>query len=314
MSSALAPFAVATLEREHSTVYALTDELRISWVNPAWSAFARSNRAAWSNDEWGPGRAVLDATPAVLRPFYQSLYTAALTKREVMTHEYDCSSPQEHRRFQMRIHPCETGGLVVIHSLLRAGLHEWHPGSGLDSLYRRPDGLIAQCSHCRRVRRADEPATWEWVPRLIEKPAPMTSHGLCSVCSAFYYPRVVRAGAGGVTVLVVDDDNALRNVAARILRRQGHEVLEARDGAAALALFRSGQRADVVVTDVVMGQLDGVALAAELQAMQPELAVVLMSGANVERAADVPGALVLPKPFTVSSLTEILDRALRGVG
>ena len=184
----LAPFALATIEAEPSTVYALTSDLRISYVNPAWTEFARSNRAQWTGDEWGPGRPVLDAVPQDLRPFYDSLFARALETREVVTHEYDCSSPDQERRFQMRVHPCDGGGLLVVHSLLRAAPQQVPTTDEADALYRSAEGLITQCSHCHRVRRMEEPATWDWVPRFLERTLMGTSHGLCRVCAEYYYP------------------------------------------------------------------------------------------------------------------------------
>ena len=188
MKSVLAPFALATIEAEPSTVYALTSDLRISYVNPAWTEFARSNRAQWAGEEWGPGRPVLDAVPLVLRPFYDSLFARALDKREVVTHEYDCSSPDEERLFQMRVHPCDSGGLLVVHSPLRVAPRERPTTPGPDALYRSAEGRITLCSHCRRVRRVDEHSSWDWVPRLVEGPQSGTSHGLCRVCAEYYYP------------------------------------------------------------------------------------------------------------------------------
>ncbi|MDQ3034620.1 MAG: hypothetical protein M3Y87_19580 [Myxococcota bacterium] len=62
--------------------------------------------------------------------------------------------------------------------------------SAIEALYRDPNGMLVQCSHCRRVRRGDPSVTaWDWVPEYVARPQPRTSHGLCAVCLDFYYPK-----------------------------------------------------------------------------------------------------------------------------
>ncbi len=181
-----APFDAVALNDEPSTIYALTEALRISYVNRAWSRFAQANGATWKDGEWGIGAPVMDAIPAVLQPFYERLFNTALKQREVVEHDYECPSATEFRQFRMRILPCASG-LLVVHSLLRSELIA-PEAPVMESLYRRHDGLVLQCSHCRRVRRADLPQ-WDWVPSHVERPTVPTSHGLCMICSDYYYPR-----------------------------------------------------------------------------------------------------------------------------
>src|SRR5919199_1387578 len=86
-----------------------------------------------------------------------------------------------------------------------------------------------------------------------------------------------RPGAG-VSVLVVDDEAAVRRFAARVLERDGFEVREASDGAEALELVRKfGPEIDAVVTDIVMPRMNGVELMEALSASHPDLPVLLMS-------------------------------------
>jgi len=309
----LAPFVVATLDADPSSICALTDDLRIAYVNPAWVRFAQANQGSSSRHLWAEGRAVLDAVPAVLQDFYQALFARSLAMREVVTHDYDCSSPEEHRRMQMRVHPCTSGGLLVVHSALRVGPPEWPAGSEPDCLYSNETGLATICAHCRRVRRADDPATWEWVPRMVQPGSAVPSHGLCPICSAYHYPgRSLgnQPGEGQGHILVVDDDDALRRVTGRILRRDGYSVLEARDGAGALAIVRAGLLIDAVLSDITMpGEMDGLALTAELGRLRPGSPLILMSGADV--SGDGSDVLFLAKPFSPSSLLAIVKHALR---
>src|SRR5436190_24358799 len=87
-----------------------------------------------------------------------------------------------------------------------------------------------------------------------------------------------RAGAAG-SVLVVDDETAVRRFAARVLLREGYLVTEASDGAEALNLVRAeGVSIEVVVSDIVMPRVNGVELMHALAVSHPNLPVILMSG------------------------------------
>ncbi len=86
------------------------------------------------------------------------------------------------------------------------------------------------------------------------------------------------------TLLVVDDDNAIRNLLCRVLRRQGYRVFEATDGIEALEVAATIPGAlDLLVTDVVMPRMDGVTLAVQLLADRSETKVLYISGFYDER-------------------------------
>ena len=126
---------------------------------------------------------------------------------------------------------------------------------------------------------------------------------------------------GDETVLLVEDDAAVRDLVADVLRRRGYRVLEAVDGAAAAAL--AGRHAGVLhllVTDVVMPGMGGQDLARALLEAHPGLRVLLISGYSGERARDAvpPGRHVafLQKPFSPGALArkvrELLDAPAGG--
>src|SRR5215831_118401 len=98
------------------------------------------------------------------------------------------------------------------------------------------------------------------------------------------------------TVLVVDDDPGVRQLACIILKQSGHVVLSASDGVEALIVYVSFySRLDVVVTDVDMPQMGGIELAARIHGMHPSKRIVLMTGSVV---AEVPKyCAMLTKPF-----------------
>ena len=117
------------------------------------------------------------------------------------------------------------------------------------------------------------------------------------------------------TVLLVEDEPALRQLVHRFLSRAGYRVLAAANGVEALALFSGEAGAvDVVVTDMLMPGMSGVELARELDERAPGISVLFMSGYAREDAAipaSRPGSAFLAKPFTLPELTAQL-RALIG--
>jgi DNA-binding NtrC family response regulator len=125
----------------------------------------------------------------------------------------------------------------------------------------------------------------------------------------------LRADAGA-TVLVVDDESAVRRFAVRVLEREGFLVIEARDGAEALDLFRTaGASPDVVVSDIVMPRVNGVELMQALATSHPELPVILMSGYATAALSDLGIAApcsILTKPFPPDRLLEEVRRCIGG--
>ena len=121
---------------------------------------------------------------------------------------------------------------------------------------------------------------------------------------------------GAETILVVEDEAAVRRMAGRALAAQGYAILEAENGAEALELLAHAQGpVDLVLTDVVMPIINGRELAERLAAERPGLPVLFMSGYTdddvVRRGLLVPGAPFLQKPFVPGELSrkvrEVLD-------
>ncbi len=129
-------------------------------------------------------------------------------------------------------------------------------------------------------------------------------------------PRSGERRARRVSVLLVEDQDAVRKFARMALEGQGHEVVEADSGEAALELVRAGTRFDALVSDVVMPGIDGRELAARVRARRPGVGVVLMSGyaPDSDQIEPLEGAVFLPKPFPPADLFSALQKALRQVG
>lgn len=118
-------------------------------------------------------------------------------------------------------------------------------------------------------------------------------------------------------VLVVDDDEHVRHLCARSLRIQGYYVVEAGSGHEAIdVITHHAKDIDVVVTDIVMPELDGIELIIRLRAIRPDLAVILMSGyapPELFRAGALACSLpLLRKPFPIEQLNHKVREALDG--
>jgi two-component system cell cycle response regulator CpdR len=105
-----------------------------------------------------------------------------------------------------------------------------------------------------------------------------------------------------MTVLVVDDEASIRRVVRRALERNGAEVLEAEGGETALTILqRRGDPVDLVITDLAMPGIGGLAVAEVLSVFRPELPVLAMSGNPRMPSPDRRLPLLL-KPFTLPEL------------
>ena len=118
-------------------------------------------------------------------------------------------------------------------------------------------------------------------------------------------------------VLVVEDDDVVRALARRLLQRDGHVVTEARTGKEALSRWReresAGSAIDLVVTDVVMPDMGGRDLVAQLRGLRPGLPIVYMSGylADTLAGLDLSGpSELLDKPFSAATLRAAVDAVL----
>jgi CheY-like chemotaxis protein len=120
---------------------------------------------------------------------------------------------------------------------------------------------------------------------------------------------------GRETLLLVEDDSAVRQATRKLLVRLGYKVLEADGPAAALELGRVYVGSiDLLLTDVVMPGRDGRALGDELRLLRPKLRVLFMSGHTddgaIREGTLEPGTAFVQKPFTSAALAHKLRSLL----
>jgi signal transduction histidine kinase/ActR/RegA family two-component response regulator len=140
---------------------------------------------------------------------------------------------------------------------------------------------------------------------------------LPSLDKSLALPALRQAGAapkGSATVLLVEDEFSLRELAAESLKKLGYTVLQAANGLEALALVdQHSGNIDIVVTDVVMPQMGGPELVEKLRQKRKGFAVIFMSGytdAALENAQVASGAVLLSKPFSTDVLATRISEVL----
>lgn len=119
-------------------------------------------------------------------------------------------------------------------------------------------------------------------------------------------------------LLVVEDDDSVRAFVRRALERAGHTIIEAEDGAEALDKLRGeAKHVDLVLSDIQMPVMDGIALTLNLARERPELPIMLMTGYahQRERAHGLDQIVldVVEKPFTLAEITSRVNAALEQV-
>lgn len=141
---------------------------------------------------------------------------------------------------------------------------------------------------------------------------PLTNEAIDEVRESALQPAPRASGR----LLLAEDDPVVRGIAERGLRAYGYEVLAASDGAAALELLaRHPCTIDLLVSDIIMPNMTGYELAKRLQAQQPDVKVLFVSGYDdaLDREGapqGVTGATYLAKPYTVGRLTEVVGQML----
>ena len=147
-----------------------------------------------------------------------------------------------------------------------------------------------------------------WLPRVVQ---PTTSIA-AAVASSRPPPRGLRERE---TILVVEDEPGVRRATVRILESYGYRVLVASDGASALAIAAALESIDLVVSDVVMPDLDGPAVVARLRERWPALKALFVSGYTADHFASgsaVRNDTLLQKPYRPKELAKAVTEAMYG--
>jgi PAS domain S-box-containing protein len=180
---------------------------------------------------------------------------------------------------------------------------ERRSGLGLATSY----GIVHQSGGHLRVDSQEGKGTTVqiYLPRVAAPPA-----------ARYKKPGAKKIRGGTETVLVLEDDVSVRHISVRMLRALGYKVIEAANSTDAHHLLseNGGRKVDLLLTDMVMPQISGRRFADALQAAQPDLKVLFVSGYLEESLQPSdrcePGMFFLPKPFDVEQLAAKVREAL----
>jgi CheY-like chemotaxis protein len=121
------------------------------------------------------------------------------------------------------------------------------------------------------------------------------------------------AAAGGSTILLIDDDNAVREVTRAMLHELGYSVLEAGSGGAALELLDREGQIDLIIVDFAMPGMNGADVAQQALARRPRLPVLFVTGfADHSALAGISETQIVSKPFVDDELARKVRLALAG--
>jgi two-component system, cell cycle response regulator CpdR len=114
-------------------------------------------------------------------------------------------------------------------------------------------------------------------------------------------------------IILAEDDSSLRRFLARAIEKAGHEVIAVSDGAKALPLVEAGEF-DLLLTDIVMPEMDGIELAQRAQKVRPDVKVMFITGfaavAMHEKLSAPASAKLLSKPFHLNDLVAQIEQLL----
>jgi two-component system, cell cycle response regulator CpdR len=114
-----------------------------------------------------------------------------------------------------------------------------------------------------------------------------------------------------IRILLAEDEEAMRLYLERALTRSGYDVTGVDRGTAAYALLEAGERFDLLLTDIVMPEMDGIELAQKAAILVPDMRVMFITGfsaVTLRVGQTMPNAKVLSKPFHLKDLVMEVDR------
>jgi two-component system, cell cycle response regulator CpdR len=114
-----------------------------------------------------------------------------------------------------------------------------------------------------------------------------------------------------IRILLAEDDDVMREYLARALTRSGYGVVSVDRGTEAMKLIEAGEEFDLLLTDIVMPEMDGIELAQKVALIAPNLRVMFITGfsaVTLKAGRAMPNAKILSKPFHLRDLVLEVDR------
>jgi hypothetical protein len=181
LQEALARFDLGELEVSADLVYAVSPELRLTFVNTRYRQVAEESGHGAVLERYPLGAQVLDAMEGAVRDHYRALFERALGDTDPIATDYVCPTPTAYVEQRCTIYPLGEQGLLLVHGAIER--REW-TDEELDRLRDVDTRLLSLCAGCRRVRTPS--GEWLYVPRLLDEVPEGSTHGLCDPCLGYY--------------------------------------------------------------------------------------------------------------------------------
>ena len=117
-------------------------------------------------------------------------------------------------------------------------------------------------------------------------------------------------------ILIIEDDDEVRNLVKRVLIKEGHEIFEAADGILGVSAFRKTDP-DIVISDIVMPNQDGFETIEEILTIEPNTKIIVIAGGgsrppdrHFKHAKNIGALKTLAKPFTPPDLVKVVEEVL----
>ncbi|SDR90932.1 hypothetical protein SAMN05216503_1357 [Polaribacter sp. KT25b] len=182
-----------TLENSKHSVYGLSEDLNLTYVNPEWMNFAKENGINNNILKKFPlGEPIVNAFLGEwVKNFYTEKFMEVLKTGKPWHHEYECSSVDHFREFHQDTYPLKNGKGLIISNSLTIHLPMSKTGrkafKAQDKRYVDATGFVTQCSNCRCTQRVMEPEIWDWVPEWVNKIPKNCSHSICPICFDYFW-------------------------------------------------------------------------------------------------------------------------------
>ncbi len=191
-------------------------------------------------------------------------------------------------------------------------------------------GLLPICAHCKKIR--DDQGYWNNVEKYIRDRSEVEfSHGICPDCLKEHYPsflktrlpcekeKITEIARGTGRILVMDDEELVREVLSRLLEKLGYDVIGARDGKQAIELYKQAKDSEqpfaAVIFDLsVPDNLGGKEAISQLQEFDPQIKAIVSSGDPADPIMSdfarygFGGAIA--KPYTLMELSKLLHQLI----
>jgi hypothetical protein len=179
------------LEGSKDVIFLVDCAFQITYCNPAWDAFATANGGEQIVARHVVGTDLFSAISGPLRDFYRDVCCCCLRQHLTFDFDYECSGASLYRLLHMKILPLkDSGELAFINSFRVERLHgAERPVFPPTGAYIGSHGMITICCHCRRACRQDASELWDWVPDFLQAGKWQVTHGMCPVCTSYFYSR-----------------------------------------------------------------------------------------------------------------------------